>query len=98
MPEFADQGFAILSDYRSATFKFELHEIDIVFPFFREHRSQFYGKLHAVLVGNPYTTAITLYLQSMLDMDLNFLIRSFSTEEQALSWLKSKEKIVEKLL
>jgi hypothetical protein len=78
----------VLVDARRATFAGKPADLKTVLKKFREHYSKFEIIRLAIVLQNPYETAISIIMQEMLSDIENIYFKVCSTEQAAVSWLK----------
>ena len=77
----------IILDVRRASFFGKPEDLKVIVKKFREHHNKFDLIKLAIVLQNPYETAISIIFQKMARDISNLLINVFSTEQAALLWL-----------
>lgn len=83
MPEFTQEKYNLLSDYRGATFNFTPAEIGVIDSFLQSIKAVLDGKKNAVIVDNPAGTVISMLFENRV----NFQVKTFCTVQAALKFL-----------
>ena len=78
----------VLMDGRRATFAGRPEDLKSVVRKFREYNKKFELIKVAVILQNPYETAISIILKENLKQLPNISFGVFSTEQAAIKWLK----------
>lgn len=88
MDIFIQDNYNLLSDYREGELDFDLEELDYIEGFLESIKDIIDGKRYSVLVNNPHDTTISLMFETAKGNNLNFAVKTFSTEKAAISFLK----------
>ncbi|MFN8209424.1 MAG: STAS/SEC14 domain-containing protein [Bacteroidales bacterium] len=78
----------ILMDARRATFGSRPEDLKSILRKIKEHYKKFDSIKFAIILQNPYETAIGIIMQEMLREIPSVVLRVFSTEQAAVKWLK----------
>jgi hypothetical protein len=78
----------VLGDARRATFDGKPADLNTITRKFKEHGRKFESIKLAMVLQNPYETAISIILKAMLKEFTNTSLNVFSTEHAAVEWLK----------
>ena len=89
MDVFIQNNYNLLSDYREGELDFDLGELDYIEEFLESIKDIIDGRRYSVLVNNPHDTTISLMFEVTKGNNLNFTVKTFSTEKAAISFLKS---------
>jgi len=89
MKEFTELGYDLLSDYSGSVFDMEVEEGERIIAFMQNIVTIVRGKKQAIIVDDPYSTAVTLLFEQQVYKEIGFIVRTFSTEKGGLEWLKS---------
>ncbi len=77
----------VILDFRRASFKGKPDDLKMIIKKLKEHNRKFEIIKLAIILQNPYETAISIIFQKMANEISNLFINVFSTEQAALSWL-----------
>lgn len=88
--EFHSSDFNLLSDYSEAEFAFDSGSTEIAWEFLYSIRHILENKKEAVITSTPLSTAYSMMFEKESAKRLNFMVKTFSTEEAAIRWLISK--------
>ena len=78
----------ILMDARRATFGSRPEDLKSILRKIKEHYKKFDSIKFAIILQNPYETAIGIIMQEMLREIPSVVLSVFSTEQAAVKWLK----------
>jgi hypothetical protein len=87
MKEFTELKYNLLSDYRNSVFDIPIKFADVIIEFMNAIKHIVNGKKQALIVDDPYSTAISIIFEDMVYQKVGFIVQVFSTEEAALRWL-----------
>lgn len=87
IPEFTEKKYNLLSDYRDSNFDFPPNSVAAVIDYLLNLEPILRGKKQSLLVDNPGSTAISMLLENDVNSKVGFLVRVFTDEEAATSWL-----------
>ena len=87
MPEFTEQKYNLLSDYRDAVFNFPSAMVKDILDYLVNLEHILRGKKQVLLVDNPGNTAISMLLEADVNFKIGFIVRVFTDEQAALNWL-----------
>lgn len=87
LEEFSKLKYNLLSDYRGAKFNFTASETNVIENFLLSIKPILDGKRNAVIVDKPSETVISLLFEAKMASKINFQIKTFYTEEAAVSFL-----------
>lgn len=87
IPEFTEKKYNLLSDYRDSSFDFPPNSVAAIIDYFVNIESILKGKKQSLLVDNPSNTAISMLLENDVNEKVGFIVRVFTDEEAATSWL-----------
>jgi len=85
--EFTELKYNLLSDYRNGTFNFKANEINVIESFLHSIKDILSGKKNSVIVSNPNDTLVSLLFENKKSKEINFIVKTFSTESAALAFL-----------
>ncbi|MFB6343260.1 hypothetical protein ACE1ET_16155 [Saccharicrinis sp. FJH62] len=85
--EFTSQGYNLLSDYSDSKITGTISEIDDIIDILSNLKEILKGKKQALLVDDPVSTALSLFFENRVLDEVGFIVRVFSTKEEALKWL-----------
>ncbi|MFC0874999.1 hypothetical protein ACE01N_00305 [Saccharicrinis sp. FJH2] len=85
--EFTSQRYNLLSDYSDSKITGTISEIDDIIDILSNLKEILKGKKQALLVDDPVSTALSLFFENRVLDEVGFIVRVFSTEEEALKWL-----------
>jgi len=89
MPEFTQQQFNLLSDYRNGKFDIPIDFLPEIINFMRAIEDVVRGKKQALIVDEPYSVAASMLFETEVYLKVGFKVKVFSTEKSALKWLLS---------
>ncbi len=89
MPEFTKLGYNLLSDYREATFNLVIEDTVLIADFLKSLESVLRGKSQAFLIANPHDIVITTLFENKVYQKVGFIVKTFSSEKEALRWLNA---------
>ncbi|MGD0581543.1 MAG: hypothetical protein ABR974_01205 [Bacteroidales bacterium] len=78
----------VLVDARRAKYDGKPDDLKMILRKFREHNRKFEMIKLAIILQNPYETAISIIMQEMLKNIENIFFKVCSTEQAAISWLR----------
>ena len=87
MKEFRELKYNLLSDYRGGSFQFNASELDVIDNFLDSIKTILKGKRNAVIVDNPSEAAISFLFEHHKNKEINFHVKTFSTESAAFRFL-----------
>ena len=79
----------MLTDYRGGVFYISIDEIDIVDNFLGKIAHLLKGKRNAIIVDSPNEHVLSMLVCMDKDIEINYYLDLFSTEEAALNYLKA---------
>jgi hypothetical protein len=87
--EFTELSYDLISDYRKGSFVFSAEDenFKVVDNFFFSIKDILKGKKEAVILDDPYSTAISLLFENKYEHSLGFTIEIFATQKAALDWI-----------
>lgn len=88
MREFVELKYNLLSDYRNAKFNENFAFANWVVNFMINIKDIVAGKKQALVVDDPYSTALSVLFVDEVKQKVGFIVEVFSTKEAALTWLK----------
>jgi hypothetical protein len=88
MEVFTKLKYNLLSDYRGGTFLFNASELDAIDSFLDSIKSILKGKKNAVIVDNPSDAAISFLFEHQKNKEIDFQVKTFSTESAAFRYLQ----------
>lgn len=89
MNEFTRLKYNLLSDYRGAKFDIPLKKVEEIVEFMFQIKDIVNGKHQALIVDDPYATAVSMLFEADVYKKVGFLVNVFTTEKAALYWLQS---------
>lgn len=90
LPEFTEQGYNLLSDYRNGKFQIMVEEISFIMEYMSAIENIIRDKKQALIVDDPYSVAASMIFEKEVFDKTGFVIRVFSTKDSALKWLLHK--------
>ena len=87
MEEFTKLKYNLLSDYRGGSFQFNASELEVIDNFLDSIKIILKGKRNAVIVDNPSEAAISFMFEHHKTKEINFNVKTFSTESAAFKFL-----------
>lgn len=88
LKEFTSQKYNLLSDYSKATFNMMVGDIDLIANFLLTLKEILNGKKQALVILESKSTAISLLFEGEVNLKIGFKVRTFSSKNEALKWLK----------
>lgn len=87
MPDFTQNKYELLSDYRDGKFKIPLSHLSEMIKFMRKIEAHVKGRKQALIVDSPYSVAGSIIFKNKVYKEIGFDVKVFSTEAAALKWL-----------
>lgn len=88
MEEFTQGGYHILTDYRGGIYDFSIERLENIDDFLYKIKDVLDGKKNAVLTDRPDELAITMLVGNKKDREMNYHVKLFTTEKEALAFLR----------
>jgi hypothetical protein len=88
LKEFTSLGYNLLSDYSEADFDFSINKAELIWDFLYSIQDILKNKRGAVVTSKPVSTAISVLFEAETYRNLKFELKTFSTREVALDWLR----------
>ena len=87
MPEFTQNKYRLLSDYRGGKFQIQLNQLAEIIEFMRSIEDIVREKKQAIISDDPYSVAGSTLFKKRVYKETGFDIKVFTTETAALKWL-----------
>jgi hypothetical protein len=87
LKEFTHEKYNLLSDYRKSKFIFEFEDLNLITNFLSTLKAVLNGKKQALILDEPESTALSLLFEGDVTEKTGFIVKVFSTEEEAVKWL-----------
>lgn len=78
----------VIIDSRRAKFDADPKDLPLIIRKLKEHNEKFESVKLTIIQQNPYETAISMIMQDLLKGIGNIYFKVFSTEQEAVLWLK----------
>jgi len=89
LKEFTELKYNLLSDYRKSTFNLDIDDSDLISEFLYSLKPILNGKKQSIITDNPLNTALSFIFEDDVYEKVGFLVKTFSTVEDAEYWLCS---------
>lgn len=86
-PEFTVGNYHLLTDYRNSEFCNAHNDVEEIIDFLYKIRHILKDKKQAMIVDNPMSTALSILFEERVTSKVGFIVKVFSTKEEALRWL-----------
>lgn len=87
MKEFTEQKYNLLSDYSEAHFDMKVKDVGLITDFLLTLKPVLQGKKQAIIIDEPFNTAISLLFEGQANSRIGFKVCVFSGEKAAKKWL-----------
>ncbi len=87
--EFTEEKYNLFSDYREASFKMKVDDINNIIEFMSGIKDVVNGKKQSILILDPYSTAGSILFGDQVYEEIGFEVKIFTTETAAIKWLTS---------
>ncbi len=87
MPEFVENRYNLLTDYSGAVYGGVIEDLERISEHLSQYKSILQGKKQAIIFNDPYSTALTVLFNSIVEKNIGFIVEVFSTREHAIDWL-----------
>ena len=87
MKEFTELQYNLLSDYSEAKFNMVREDVDLITNFLLTLKDILKDKKQALIIDEPFSTALSILFQGEVNRVIGFEVRIFSTKEAAFNWL-----------
>lgn len=88
LKEFTELQYNLLADLTEGTMAFTIEEMEPIEEFLLSIRDVLDEKRMAVLVNDPHDTVISMLFEKKTFREIGFSIRTFSTRQAALNFVK----------
>lgn len=87
MPEFTQFKYNLLSDYSGGKFDIPSKKLEEIVDFMKNIEGIVRGKRQAIIIDDPYSTAVSILFQQDVYKEVGFEIEIFYSEIAAIKWL-----------
>lgn len=89
LKEFTEMSYDLISDYRYGKFDFIPNDdnITVIDNFFISIKHILKGKLEAVILDDPFSTAVSMLFENKYENSIGFKIKIFSSHQAAYKWI-----------